>query len=193
MQTNDPDYFKRLVEIQTPELLWIGCSDSRVPADKITGTQPGEIFVHRNVANLVVHTDINLLSVLQYAVEVLKVKHVIVCGHHNCGGVRAAMKNTSLGIIDQWLWSIKNVYRLHREEIDALETEDERVDLLTEISVREQVMNLSKTNIIQKAWKNNNMPDLHGWIYDLRDGIINPVFDLKAGTHIDPLFEYDNL
>ena len=193
MQANDPGYFKRLVAIQTPELLWIGCSDSRVPADKITGTQPGEIFVHRNVANLVVHTDINLLSVLQYAVEVLKVKHVIVCGHHNCGGVRAAMKNTSLGIIDQWLWSIKNVYRLHREEIDALETEDERVDLLTEISVREQVMNLSKTNIIQKAWKNNNMPDLHGWVYDLRDGIINPVFDLKAGTHIDPLFEYDNL
>jgi carbonic anhydrase len=126
MVAKDPDYFKRLSQIQSPEVLWIGCSDSRVPADKITGTQPGEIFVHRNVANLVVHTDLNMLSVLQYAVEVLHVKHVIVCGHHNCGGVRAAIGNKSLGLIDKWLWNIKNVYRLHRQEVDSLVTEEEK-------------------------------------------------------------------
>lgn len=189
---NDPDYFKRLVEIQTPEILWIGCSDSRVPADRITATQPGEIFVHRNVANLVVHTDLNLLSVLQYAVEILKVKHVIVCGHYNCGGIVAAMNNQSLGLIDKWLWNIKNVYRLHRKEIDALSTQEEKIKLLTELNVKEQVMNLAKTSIIQKAWKQTNCPDLHGWVYDLRDGIINPLFDMPSGTKVDDLFEYKN-
>ena len=189
----DPDYFKHLIEIQTPEVLWIGCSDSRVPADKITGTSPGEIFVHRNVANLVVHTDLNLLSVLQYAVEVLKVKHVIVCGHHNCGGIRAALKNQSLGLIDKWLWNIKNVYNQYKEEINTLDSEDDRVDLLTELNVKEQVLNLAKTSIIQKAWKNRNGPDLHGWVYDLRDGIINPVYDMPSGSKIDDIFEYDNL
>ena len=193
MVATDPDYFKRLVEIQSPEVLWIGCSDSRVPADKITGTQPGEIFVHRNVANLVVHTDLNLLSVLQYAVEVIKVKHVIVCGHHNCGGIRAALKNKSLGLIDKWLWNIKNIYLQYKNEIDALEKEDDKVDLLTELNVKEQVLNLAKTSIIQKAWKNTGGPDLHGWVYDLRDGIINPVFEMPAGSKIDEIFEYDNL
>ena len=191
--TNDPDYFKRLVEIQAPEILWIGCSDSRVPADRITATEPGEIFVHRNVANLVVHTDLNLLSVLQYAVEILKVKHVIVCGHYNCGGIIAAMKNESLGLIDKWIWNIKNVHRLHRKEIDALPTQEEKIKLLTELNVKEQVMNLAKTSIVQKAWKQNNCPDLHGWVYDLRDGIINPVFEMPAGTKVDDLFEYNNL
>jgi carbonic anhydrase len=190
---DDPDYFKRLVQIQSPELLWIGCSDSRVPADKITGTQPGEIFVHRNVANLVVHTDLNLLSVLQYAVEVIKVKHVIVCGHHNCGGIRAALTNQSLGLIDKWLWNIKNVYLQYKNEINVLDNEDAKVDLLTELNVKEQVLNLAKTSIIQKAWKNNNAPHLHGWVYDLRDGIINPVFDMPAGSKVDDIFEYDNL
>ena len=190
---NDPDYFKRLVEIQAPEILWIGCSDSRVPADRITATEPGEIFVHRNVANLVVHTDLNLLSVLQYAVEILKVKHVIVCGHYNCGGIIAAMKNESLGLIDKWIWNIKNVHRLHRKEIDALPTQEEKIKLLTELNVKEQVMNLAKTSIVQKAWKQNNCPDLHGWVYDLRDGIINPVFEMPAGTKVDDLFEYNNL
>ena len=193
MVSADPNYFKRLIEIQSPELLWIGCSDSRVPADRITGTEPGEIFVHRNVANLVVHTDLNLLSVLQYAVEVIKVKHVIVCGHHNCGGIRAALKNQSLGLIDKWLWNIKNVYQLYKKEIDALETEDDKVDLLTELNVKEQVINLAKTSIIQKAWKNTKGPDLHGWVYDLRDGIINPVFEMPAGSKVDEIFEYDNL
>ena len=193
MLSTDPDYFKRLVEIQNPGILWIGCSDSRVPADKITGTQPGEIFVHRNVANLVVHADLNLLSVLQYAVEVLSVKHVIVCGHHNCGGIRAALQDQSLGLIDKWLQNIKNVYHQYKDEINALDNEDAKVDRLTELNVKEQVKNLAKTSIIQKSWKNDNGPDLHGWVYDLRDGIINPVFDLPAGSKIDTAFEYDDL
>ena len=189
----DPEYFKRLIEIQSPEILWIGCSDSRVPADRITATEPGEIFVHRNVANLVVHTDLNLLSVLQYAVEILKVKHVIVCGHYNCGGIIAAMNNKSLGLIDKWLWNIKNVYRLHRDEIDSLNTEQQRINKLTELNVKEQVMNLAKTSIIQKSWKETYCPDLHGWVYDLRDGIIKPIFEMPAGTEVDDLFQYNNL
>ena len=189
----DPQYFKRLVEIQSPEILWIGCSDSRVPADTLTATEPGEIFVHRNVANLVVHNDLNLLSVLQYAVEILKVKHVIVCGHYNCGGIIAAMKNESLGLIDKWLWNIKNIYRLHREEIDALKTQEEKLKLLTELNVKEQILNLAKTSIIQKSWKQTNCPDLHGWVYDLRDGIINPIYEMPAGTEVDKLYQYDNL
>jgi carbonic anhydrase len=185
MVAKDVDYFKRLVALQSPELLWIGCSDSRVPADKITGTQPGEIFVHRNVANLVVANDLNLLSVLQYAVEVLKVKHVIVCGHHNCGGIRAALQNVQLGLIDEWLINIKNVHKKYKNQIDSLATEDEQVDLLTELNVKEQVLNLAQTSIIQKAWKSDTAPDLHGWVYDLRDGIINPVFDMLAGSKLD--------
>lgn len=185
----DPGYFKRLVEIQSPEMLWIGCSDSRVPADKITSTQPGEIFVHRNVANLVVDNDLNLLSVLQYAVEVLKVKHVIVCGHHNCGGIRAALQNQSLGLIDNWLMNIKNVYQQYKNEIDNLPDEDAKVDCLTELNVKEQVLNLAKTSIIQNAWKNTGGPDLHGWVYDLRDGIINPVFDMPAGSEVEGNFK----
>ena len=189
----DPDYFDRLTELQTPEILWIGCSDSRVPADRITGTHPGEIFVHRNISNLVIHTDLNMLSVLQFAVEILKVKHIIVCGHHNCGGISAAMSHKSFGLIDQWIWHIKNVYRIHREEIDAVETEGERHQLLTEFNVKEQVLNLAKTAIIQNAWKNDQLPHLHGWVYDLRDGIINPVFEMEAGTPIDPIFELNGI
>ena len=189
----DPDYFKRLIKLQTPEILWIGCSDSRVPADRITGTHPGEIFVHRNISNLVVHTDLNLLSVLQFAVEILKVRHIIVCGHHNCGGIAAAMSNKSYGLMDQWIWNIKNVYRVHREEIDALPTYEEKHQLLTKLNVKEQVMNLAKTSIIQKAWKQNNLPHLHGWVYDLRDGIVNPVFDFDAGEPVDPIFQIDNI
>jgi carbonic anhydrase len=173
--------------------MWIGCSDSRVPANELTGSQPGEIFVHRNVANMVVHTDLNMLSVLQYAVEVLKVKHIIVCGHYGCGGVRAAMTQTSLGLINKWLRNIKDVYRIHRNEIDAIEDETKRSNRLVELNVREQVMNLAKTSIVQSAWKKENRPDLHGWVYDLHDGIINPVFEILAGDHIDPLYEYDNL
>jgi len=189
---DDPEYFERLSLLQTPEFLWIGCSDSRVPADRITGTQPGEIFVHRNVANLVVNTDVNLLAVLDFAVTVLKVKHVIVCGHYGCGGIKAAAsKNDHKPVLNMWLRNVKDVYRLHREELEKLKNEEERTNRLAELNVQEQVMNLAKTTIIQKAWKKEQRPDLHGWVYGLKDGLINPVFEMKAGTHIDPLYEYE--
>ncbi len=191
---DDPDYFNRLSHIQTPEFLWIGCSDSRVPANEITNTQPGEIFVHRNVANLVIHTDVNLLSVLDYAVTHLKVKHVIVCGHYGCGGIKAAMTNTDYKqVLNMWLRNIKDVFRLHRDELEGFHDEEKKFDRLVELNVQEQVMHLAKTSIIQRAWKNEQRPDLHGWVYGLKDGIINPVFEMKAGTHIDPLYEYEDL
>ena len=189
---DDPDYFERLAKIQTPEFLWIGCSDSRVPADRITGTQPGEIFVHRNVANLVINTDVNLLSVVDFAVNHLKVKHIIVCGHYGCGGIKAAItKNDYKYVLNMWLRSIKDVYRIHRSELDDLKSEEERTNRLVELNVQEQVLNLAKTSIVQKAWKQDNRPDLHGWVYGLKDGLIKPVFEMKAGTHIDPLYEYE--
>src|SRR4051812_29232230 len=191
---DDPEYFNRLAHIQTPDFLWIGCSDSRVPANEITGTQPGEIFVHRNIANMVVNTDVNLLSVLDYAVNHLKVKHVIVCGHYGCGGVKAAAtKNDFKPVLNMWLRNIKDVYRLHREELDVIKDEETRTDRLVELNVREQVNNLAKTSIIQRAWELGNKPDLHGWVYGLKDGLIKPVFEMKAGTHIDPVYEFDNL
>src|SRR5688500_8488847 len=192
--STDPDYFNRLADIQKPEFLWIGCSDSRVPANEITGTQPGEIFVHRNVANLVVNTDVNLLSVLDYAVNHLKVKHVIVCGHYGCGGIKASTTKTDFKLVlNMWLRNIKDVYRLHREELNGIKDENMRVDRLVELNVQEQVQNLAKTSIVQRAWKKEQRPDLHGWVYGLKDGIIKPVFEMKAGTHIDPLYEYDSL
>jgi carbonic anhydrase len=194
MVEEDPDYFNRLAHLQTPEFLWIGCSDSRVPADKITGTQPGEIFVHRNIANMVVHTDVNLLSVLDYAVNHLKVKHVIVCGHYGCGGVKAATtKHNFNHVLNMWLRNIKDVYRLYTDELDAISNEEQRVDRLVELNVIEQVKHLAKTSIIQKAWKYDQRPNLHGWVYGLRDGIINPVFEMNAGTPIDELYQYDDL
>ena len=190
----DPLFFKNLSDIQNPEFLWIGCSDSRVPANEITNTQPGEIFVHRNVANLVINNDVNLLSVLDYAVNHLKVKHVIVCGHYGCGGVKAATTNNDFNqVLNMWLRNIKDIYRIHREELDAISDEGKRVDRLVELNVQEQILNLAKTSIIQRAWKNDQRPDLHGWVYGLKDGIINPIFEMKAGTHIDPLYEYDDL
>jgi len=189
----DPEFFNRLVNLQNPEYLWIGCSDSRVPANQITGTQPGEIFVHRNVANLVVNTDLNLLSVLQYAVEVLRVKHIIVCGHYGCGGVKAAMTNQSLGIIDKWLRNIKDVYRFHRDELDLIENDDKKCDRLVELNVEEQVLNLAKTAIVQRAWKHHNVPHIHGWVYGLHNGLIKPICEMPAGSHVDPIYEYDNL
>ena len=190
----DPGFFHRLENIQQPDFLWIGCSDSRVPANEITGTEPGEIFVHRNIANLVVNTDVNLLSVLDYAVNNLKVKHVVVCGHYGCGGVKAAATNHDFKpLLNMWLRNIKDVYRLHRDELDAIPQEDLRVDRLTELNVQEQLRNLAKTSIIQRAWKQENRPDLHGWVYGLKDGIIKPLLDMKAGTALDPLYEYDDL
>ena len=191
---DDPEFFERLSHLQTPEFLWIGCSDSRVPANEISGTQPGEIFVHRNIANLVIHTDVNLLSVLDYAVVHLKVKHVIVCGHYGCGGVKAAMSNTSYNqVLNMWLRNIKDVYRHNRDELNNITDENLRTDRLTELSVIEQVQRLAKTSIIQKAWKERDAPDLHGWVYGLKDGLINPVYEMKANSEIDPLYEYHNL
>jgi len=190
----DPQFFDRLSHIQTPEFLWIGCSDSRVPANEITGTQPGEIFVHRNVANLVVNTDVNLLSVLDYAVNHLKVKHVIVCGHYGCGGVKASLSNHDFKpLLNMWLRNIKDVIRLHRKELEAITDENLKTDRLVELNVEEQVFNLAKTSIIQRAWKNEQRPDLHGWVYGLNNGVIKPVCEMKAGTHIDDLYEYDDL
>lgn len=190
----DPEYFSRLADIQRPEFLWIGCSDSRVPANEITNTQPGEIFVHRNIANMVVHTDVNLLSVLDYAVTHLKVKHVIVCGHYGCGGVKAAMTNHDFKqVLNMWLRNIKDVYRMHRQELNTIEDEQKKFDRLVELNVQEQVMHLAKTSIIQRAWKNEQRPHLHGWVYGLKDGLIKPVFEMQANTNIDSLYEYDDL
>jgi carbonic anhydrase len=191
---DDPEYFNRLSHIQTPEFLWIGCSDSRVPANEITNTQPGEIFVHRNVANLVIHTDVNLLSVLEYAVVHLKVKHVIVCGHYGCGGVKAAMTNHDFKqVLNMWLRNIKDVYRLHTDELANIKDEEQKFDRLVELNVMEQVQHLAKTSIIQKAWQNDQRPDLHGWVYGLKNGVIHPVVEMKAGTPIDKLYQYDDL
>lgn len=191
---SDPEFFSRLSSIQRPDFLWIGCSDSRVPADKITGTQPGEIFVHRNIANMVVHTDVNLLSVLDYAVNYLHVKHVIVCGHYGCGGVKASMTKTDFKpVLNMWLRNIKDVYHLYREELDAIADEEKRTDKLVELNVKEQVLHLAQTSIIQRAWKEGKIPHLHGWVYGLKDGIINPIFEMEAGTPIDPLYEYEGL
>ncbi|MCB0765730.1 MAG: carbonic anhydrase [Flavobacteriales bacterium] len=193
MVAKDPQFFSRLVDVQHPEFLWIGCSDSRVPANEVTGTLPGQIFVHRNIANMVVHTDVNMLSVLEYAVNVLKVKHVIVCGHYGCGGVKAAMGNQSIGIIDTWLRNIKVVYRLHQGELNPMTDADARFDRLVELNVIEQVHNLSKTAIIQKAWAQRGGPHLHGWAYRLSDGVVKPLAELAAGSAMDPIDKYENL
>ncbi|MBK6937081.1 MAG: carbonic anhydrase [Chitinophagaceae bacterium] len=190
----NPAYFERLVHVQTPEFLWIGCSDSRVPPDQITQTDPGEIFIHRNVANLVVNTDVNLMSVLDFAVNHLKVKHIVVCGHYGCGGIKAAMSNKDYNqALNMWLQNIKDIYRIHRKEIDELQNEEQKQKFLTELNVKEQVFNLAKTAIIQKAWNADKRPDLHGWVYDLHDGIIHPIVELNAGTDIDPLYEFHHL
>ena len=170
--SKDEKFFDKLSEGQQPPLLWIGCADSRVPANQIIGAEPGEVFVHRNIANLVVSTDMNLLSVLNYAVDVLKVKHVIVCGHYGCGGVKAAMSNHSYGLIDGWLKHIKDVYRFHNTELDAIQDEDEKFNRFVELNVKEQVTDLAKTSILQKAWENGQKIEVHGWVYSLATGII---------------------
>ena len=170
--SKDEKFFDKLSEGQQPPLLWIGCADSRVPANQIIGAEPGEVFVHRNIANLVVSTDMNLLSVLNYAVDVLKVKHVIVCGHYGCGGVKAAMSNHSYGLIDGWLKHIKDVYRFHNTELDAIKDDDEKFNRFVELNVKEQVYDLAKTSILQKAWDNGQKIEVHGWVYSLATGII---------------------
>lgn len=189
----NPDYFKKLAALQTPEYLWIGCSDSRVPANEVTGTAPGEIFVHRNIANMVVHTDINLLSVLTYAVDVLEVKHIIVCGHYGCGGVKAAMGNDYLPLINNWLRNIKDVYKTNRAEIQSIQDEEKQFDRLVELNVLEQVHHLAETNIVQGAWKKRDMPLIHGWVYGLNNGIIKPLVTIGPDSEMDPLYRYKNL
>lgn len=173
---DDPEYFEKLAYNQEPEFLWIGCSDSRVPANKITGTHPGELFVHRNIANVVMANDINVLSVIEYAVTYLKVKHIIVCGHYGCGGVKAAMTDKSFGILDEWLVNIKDVYNANRAEIDAVADMEARANMLVEYNVKQQVINISKTATIQKAWDNNNLPQIHGWVYSLKDGLLQQIY-----------------
>lgn len=189
----DPEFFSRLSKIQKPHTLWIGCSDSRVAANVVTRTDPGEIFVQRNIANMVIHTDLNVLSVLEYAVNVLEVHDIIVCGHYGCGGVKAAMTNHSFGIINKWLRNIKDVYRFHETELKAIADEGERTDRLVELNVREQVLNLAKTSIVQKAWLKRKAPNLHGWVYGLDDGIIHPLVELEAGYPLDEVYRYDDL
>jgi carbonic anhydrase len=187
----DEDYFTRLAQDQKPDFLWIGCSDSRVPAEDLTGSRPGEMFVHRNVANLVVHTDMNMLSVLQYAVEVLKVKHILVVGHYQCGGVAASMTHRDLGLINKWLRNIKDVYDKHSVELDAIEDQKARFDRLVELNVIEQVNHLSETTIIQKAWHRGEEVTLHGWVFGLHDGILKTLVHMPPGTRVKGIYKYD--
>ncbi len=180
MRAEDPEFFPRLAREQTPKFLWIGCADSRAPANQIVGLRPGELFEHRNVANVVNHTDMNCMAVLQYAVKVLKVRHVIVCGHYNCGGVKAALGHAQFGMIDSWLRHIKDVYQTHRQELEQLSSESERVDRFCELNVVEQVQHVCATTIVQNAWSQGQELAVHGWIYGLTDGRIN---DLGVTVH----------
>jgi carbonic anhydrase len=190
----DPHYFETLANGQKPPVLWIGCADSRVPANQITNTNPGEIFVHRNIANMVIHTDMSMLSVLDYAVNILQVKHVIVVGHYGCGGVLASMSNKQFGLIDNWLRNIKDIYRMHAEELDKITDEKAKGDRLVEINVIENASNLCKTSIVQNAWQNGQELKVHGWVYDVGTGIIT---DMKVSTHnnskMDEVFRFSPL
>ena len=189
----DKDFFNRLSHQQKPKFLWIGCSDSRVPANEITGTDPGEVFVHRNIANMVVHTDLNLLSVLQYAVEVLEVDHIIVCGHYGRGGVEAALGNKSFGLINKWLRNIKEVYKMYQAEIDGIQNHTDRVNRLVELNVLEQCQDLIKTSILQKSWQNRKSPEVHGWVYGLTNGLVKELTTIKPDPEaIHPIFRYSD-
>ena len=193
MKGEDPAFFKRLSMGQNPHILWIGCADSRVAANQITNTKPGSIFVHRNIANMVVHSDMNMLSVLDYAVNVLKIKHVIVCGHYGCGGVLAAMSNKQFGLIDNWLRHIKDVYRLHREELDSILDNEVRVNRFVELNIMEQVLNLSKTSIIQNSWQQNETLEIHGWVYDVANGVIRDLnVTMKNNSQMQDIYRFDN-
>ena len=187
----DRNYFTELARDQKPEFLWIGCSDSRVPAEEVTGTEPGEIFVHRNVANLVVHSDLNIQSVLHYAIEVLKVRHIIVCGHYGCGGVRAAMTNQRFGILDQWLRNIKDVYHDHSDEIIAAGDLEAQTNRLVELSVFQQLRNITKTASLQRSWISEKRPTLHGWVFGMNDGLLKNLYRLDPNSPIEDIYRYD--
>jgi carbonic anhydrase len=187
----DPEFFETLAKGQSPPVLWIGCADSRVPANQITNTAPGQIFVHRNIANMVIHSDMNMLSVLDYAVNVLKVKHVIVTGHYGCGGVIAAMSNKQFGLIDNWLCHIKDFYRLHAQELEAITGEEARCDRMVELNVIENVRNLCKTSIVQNAWKEEQQLGVHGWVYSLKTGIITDMqVSAYDNVNMDDVFKF---
>jgi carbonic anhydrase len=188
----DPEYFSKLSAGQKPPVLWIGCADSRVPANEIIGAEPGEVFVHRNIANMVVHSDMNMLSVLDYAVNVLQVKHIIVCGHYGCGGVQTAMTNKHVGLIDNWIRHIKDVYRFHQEELDAITDEQQRFNRFVELNVFEQVLDLGKTSIVQSAWERGQQVHVHGWVYDIHDGMIKDLeVTLKDNDTLCDVYKLD--
>jgi carbonic anhydrase len=186
-----PSFFEDLAKEQKPEFLWIGCSDSRVPAEEITGTAPGEIFTHRNIANLINHTDFNFLSVLSFAVEYLKVKHVIVCGHYGCGGIKAALSSHRYGVLDEWLRQIKDSYHANKDIINHAGDLDQQADKLVEINIHEQLKNLMKTNVIQKAWHEERRPVLHGWVYGINDGRLKSLYKIEPGSPIDDIYRFD--
>ncbi len=188
----DPLFFERLANGQQPPLLWIGCSDSRVPANEIIGAMPGEVFVHRNIANMVIHTDMSMLSVLDYAVNVLKVKHIIVCGHYGCGGVKAALGNQPIGLIDNWIRHIKDVYRFHSTELNAIVDEEAKFRRFVEVNVQEQVLDLAKTSILQSAWNDKQPLEIHGWVYDVKDGIVKDLgVTIENNTNLPDVYQLD--
>lgn len=188
----DPHFFTKLSKGQEPPLLWIGCSDSRVPANEIIGAPPGEVFVHRNIANMVIHTDMSMLSVLDYAINVLRVKHVIVCGHYGCGGVQAALTNKHFGLIDNWIRHIKDVYRFHHKELNKITDEKEKFDRFVELNVKEQVLDLAKTSILQNAWETGQHVHLHGWVYDIKDGFVKDLeITLKDNNSLSEVYKLD--
>jgi carbonic anhydrase len=190
LRSYDPEFFHELAEQQSPEFLWIGCSDSRVPANDIVGLMPGELFVHRNVANLMVHSDINSLSVLQFAVDVLKVRHIIVCGHYGCGGVRAAMQQQELGLIDHWLRHIRDVHQKHQQELATLKNEEQRINRLCELNVLEQVNHVCETSIVQNAWSRGQELSVHGWIYAIDDGHLRDLhLSISGQEQVHPIYQ----
>jgi carbonic anhydrase len=187
----DSEYFAKRVDTQAPEFVWIGCSDSRVPSEEITGAEPGELFVHRNVANIVMPTDINMLSVVQYAIEALNIKHIIVCGHYNCGGVKSALTAHTADPINLWLQPLRDLYGMNRREIDSIADEQGRWDRLVEINVRAQVRSLTKTAIIERAWQRQQGPEIHGWVYDLRTGVLNELVSMRAEAKADNRYPFE--
>jgi carbonic anhydrase len=187
-----PDLFDSMAEGQHPNFLWIGCADSRVPAEEITNSLPGSIFVQRNIANMVVHTDYNLLSVVNYAIKALRVKHIIICGHYGCGGVKAAMSNKSYGLLDNWIAHIKDVYKLYKSELDQIKEEKEREKRFIELNVREQVSNVAKLAFVQEEWKKSEFPYVHGWVFDVETGgLINLDMTINSADHLDELYRYE--